>query len=362
MNYEELFINGRFLTQPMTGVNRYAYQLCKAMAAAGHPFVLVCPKAPFHDSYDTNDFHIVRYGVGSSHFWEQCVLPFFFLGKRNYLLMSFTGLGSILVRPKIMTIHDLAFLKNPSWYTRSYYLLYRFLTPLAVRTSRHVITVSEFSKQEILRFYPFIDEQRISVVYNAADSTVFRPSVESEVQTIDTKPFVLAVSSIDPRKNFSRLIQAFKGISNCQLLIVGKYSPVFKQQGGLDEHDPHIRFLGRVTDDELLQLYNTASCFVFPSLYEGFGLPPLEAMACGCPVLASDIPVIREVCADAAWYFTPTDPDAIRSTIQRFLNSPASVREQLRQQGFRNITRFSWKQSAEKILALWHDYSPSSHN
>jgi glycosyltransferase involved in cell wall biosynthesis len=137
---------------------------------------------------------------------------------------------------------------------------------------------------------------------------------------------------------------------------------VFKQQGGLDEHDPHIRFLGRVTDDELLQLYNTASCFVFPSLYEGFGLPPLEAMACGCPVLASDIPVIREVCADAAWYFTPTDPDAIRSTIQRFLNSPASVREQLRQQGFRNITRFSWKQSAEKILALWHDYSPSSHN
>ena len=339
-----IYINGRFLTQPMTGVERYAYNICKAMARLRQPFTVVCPKAPIHQDYDVSDLTIVHYGIGNSHFWEQCVLPFFFIGKKNYLVLSFTGLGSILIRHKIMTVHDLSFLKNSSWYSRIYYWYYRFMTPLAVKTSQHILTVSEFSKSEILRFYPFLKPECISVVYNAIDRQLFKPQTSA--------PYVLCVSSLDPRKNFARLIEACQGLTNAKLYIVGKYNRVFSQGTELDTRCEHIHFLGRVSDEELVRLYNQAACFVFPSLYEGFGLPPLEAMACGCPVLVSDIPVEREVCGDAALYFNPLDSENILHTITQYLNDTDVIKEKMRQKGYENITRFSWEKSAEVLVNI----------
>ena len=344
-----LYINGRFLTQPMTGVERYAYNICKAMARLRQPFTVVCPKAPIHQDYDVSDLTIVHYGIGNSHFWEQCVLPFFFIGKKDYFVLSFTGLGSILIRKKIMTVHDLSFLKNPSWYSRTYYWYYKFMTPLAVKTSQHILTVSEFSKNEILGFYPFLKAEKISVIYNAIDRQLFKPQT-SDLKPQTSAPFVLCVSSIDPRKNFARLIEACQGLTGAKLYIVGKYNRVFSQQMALDATPDHIQFLGRVSDDELVRLYNQATCFVFPSLYEGFGLPPLEAMACGCPVLVSDIPVEREVCGDAALYFNPLDPHHILHTITQYLNDADVLKEKMRQKGFENIMRFSWEKSAESLM------------
>ncbi len=348
MNYE-LYINGRFLIQPMTGVERYAYNICKAMARLRQPFTIVCPNAPIHQDYDVSDLTIVHYGIGNSHFWEQCVLPFFFIGKKDYVVLSFTGLGSILIRRKMMTVHDLAFLKNPSWYSRAYYWYYRLMTPLAVKTSQHILTVSEFSKSEILRFYPFLKPERISVVYNAIDLQLFKPSAISQQPSV---PFVLCVSSIDPRKNFARLIEACQGLTDAKLYIVGKNNRVFSQQKELDTTSGNIHFLGKVSDDELVRLYNQAACFVFPSLYEGFGLPPLEAMACGCPVLVSDIPVEREVCGDAAQYFNPLDPNDILHTIKQFLNCDDVIREKMCQKGYKNIMRFSWEKSAQALMKI----------
>ena len=358
-----IYINGRFLTQPMTGVERYAYNLCKAMARLHQPFTVVCPKAPIHQDYDVSDLTIVHYGIGNSHFWEQCVLPFFFIGKKDYMVLSFTGLGSILIRDKVMTVHDLSFLKNPSWYSRTYYWYYRFMTPLAVKTSRHILTVSEFSKSEILGFYSFLKAEKISVVYNAIDRQLFKPQPSainpqtSDITPQTSVPFVLCVSSIDPRKNFVRLIEACQGLTGAKLYIVGKYNRVFSQTSALtpqtsdiSPQPSNIQFLGRVSDDELVRLYNQAACFVFPSLYEGFGLPPLEAMACGCPVLVSDIPVEREVCGDAAQYFNPLDPQNILHTITQYLNDADVIKEKMRQKGFENITRFSWEKSAEILI------------
>ena len=350
-----IYINGRFLTQPMTGVERYAYNICKAMARLRQPFTIVCPKAPIHQDYDVSDLSIVHYGIGNSHFWEQCVLPFFFIGKKDYLVLSFTGLGSILIRHKVMTVHDLSFLKNPSWYSRAYYWYYKFMTPLAVKTSQHILTVSEFSKSEILGFYPFLKAEKISVVYNAIDRQLFKPLTPSPSHPLTlspSHPFVLCVSSIDPRKNFVRLIEACQGLTGAKLYIVGKYNRVFSQQMQLDTTSEHIQFLGRVSDDELVRLYNQAACFVFPSLYEGFGLPPLEAMACGCPVLVSDIPVEREVCGDAALYFNPLDPNNILHTITQYLNNADVIKEKMRQKGFENITRFSWEKSAQALMKI----------
>lgn len=344
-----LYINGRFLTQPMTGVERYAYNICKAMCALHQSFTIVCPKAPIHQDYDVSDLNIIHYGIGNSHFWEQCVLPFFFIGKKNYLVVSFTGLGSILIRRKIMTIHDLAFLKNPAWYSRAYYWYYRLMTPLAVKTSQHILTVSEFSKNEILRFYPFLNGEKISVVYNAIDRQLFKTC--ADVSQPEDR-FILCVSSIDPRKNFARLIEACKDLTGAKLYIVGKYNRIFNQQMELDTDSDHIHFLGRVSDEELVRLYNQAVCFVFPSLYEGFGLPPLEAMACGCPVLVSDIPVEREVCGDAALYFNPLEPSEILRIITQYLSNTDVIKKTMRQKGYDNIKRFSWENSANVLMEI----------
>ena len=346
-----IYINGRFLTQPMTGVERYAYNICKAMARLHQPFTLVCPKAPIHQDYNVSDLNIVHYGIGNSHFWEQCVLPFFFIGKKDYVVLSFTGLGSILIRHKIMTVHDLSFLKNPSWYSCTYYWYYKFMTPLAVKTSQHILTVSEFSKSEVLGFYPFLKPERISVIYNAIDENLFRP-LTSAISHQPSSPFVLCVSSLDPRKNFARLIEACQRLTGAKLYIVGKYNRIFSQNMDLDTTSDHIQFLGRVSDEELVRLYNEAACFVFPSLYEGFGLPPLEAMACGCPVLVSDIPVEREVCGDAALYFNPLEPSEILRIITQYLNDTDVIKEKMRQKGFENVTRFSWEKSAKVLMKI----------
>ena len=222
------------------------------------------------------------------------------------------------------------------------------MTPLAVKTSQHILTVSEFSKSEILRFYPFIKGEKISVVYNAVNRQLFK--CLSDVPPAK-EPFVLCVSSIDPRKNFARLIEACQGLTEAKLYIVGNYNRVFGEQQ-LTSTSDHIHFLGRVSDQELVRLYNQAECFVFPSLYEGFGLPPLEAMACGCPVLVSDIPVEREVCADAAQYFNPLEPSEILRIIAQYLSNTDVIKETMRQKGYENLTRFSWEKSARALMEI----------
>lgn len=346
------YINGRFLTQQMTGVERYAWNMCKAMAALGQDFTIVCPHAKILDCYDTHGMNVVKYGFGNSHFWEQCVFPLFFLLKRHFIVFSFTGLGSILVRNKVMTIHDLSFLENPAWFSRSYYYWYKLMTPLAVRSSRHIITVSEFSKREILRFYPFLKESNITVAYNAVDEEQFH---HLHHQFKSSEHFALTVSSLDPRKNFLRLAQAFEGIKGLSLHIVGNANRVFGKQKGMKSLPKNVQLLGRVSDWDLLQLFHQADCFIFPSIYEGFGLPPIEAMRCGCPVLASDIPVLHEVCGDAADYFNPLDVEDIRNAIQTFIDNMEEKKPAMRERGYKNINRFSWQNSAQILIKLAND-------
>ncbi len=343
-----IYVNGRFLTHPMTGVERYAYNVCKTWRKMGINFTIICPKAQLQDCYNISDLNVIYYCKGQSHLWEQCILPFFFIGKKDYVVFSFTGLGSILIRQKVMTIHDLSFLENPRWFSRGYYWWYKVMTPLAARTSRHIITVSNFSKQEILKFYPFIKESYVSVVYGAPDKEKFYLDAQCPVSK---EKFALAVSSLDPRKNFDTLLEAFKDVKNCKLYIVGAHNRVFTKGQNTTTAD-NICFLGRVSDEDLLKLYNQATCFIFPSLYEGFGLPPIEAMQCGCPVLASDIPVLREVCGEAAYYFNPNDSKSIRQAIQHFIDDKNTLRPTLQKKCSEHAKQFSWETTAQKILKL----------
>lgn len=336
-----IYINARWLLNPPSGVERYAYQITKALLALKAPIVLLCPKhGQIHKAYDTENMTIIRYGIGHSHVWEQLVLPWFFIKKHNYILLSLMGLGSILISKKVMTIHDVSFLHQPSWFSYWYYAYYKLMTPLAIRSSLHIFTVSEFSKSEILRYYSWLEDSRITIAPCAVDTSVF---------TKGDKPrekFVLAVSSLDPRKNFKNLITALNNTS-IPLRIAGNSGRIFS-----DMHispASNITQLGYVSEEELKNLYQRASVLVFPSLYEGFGIPPLEAMASGCPVIVSDIPVMHEVCGNAAVYCNPMDIANIQKSIKQVLSYSSEKRLEVVQIGYQNISKYSWISSAKQI-------------
>lgn len=353
-----IYVNGRFLLQDQTGVNRFAYELCRAMVRLGQPFTLCLPQGEIKSCYDTSGFCLVRWGRGMSHVWEQIFLPLWFWRQKGpKVLVCFTGLGPFLGRKKIMTIHDLAFMVNPSWYSRSYAVFYKALTPLCAATSMRVLTVSEFSKSEITRLLG-IPGEKISVINNAVSPAFTeRGVVGAESSPVKVavchEKYVLAVSSIDPRKNFQTLLAAFAYVKDpdVKLYVVGGQSRIYTTS--IDElnqtaFSKRVKWLGRVSDADLRAYYANALCFIYPSLYEGFGIPPLEAMACGTPVIVSAIPSLSEVCEDAALYVDPYDAKDIAAKINSLVSNP-ELRDSLVKRGRKRCEHFSWLASAEKL-------------
>lgn len=359
-----LYINGRFLLQYQTGVNRFAYEMCKALHRLGKRFVLLCPKGKIKECYDVSGLEIEMFGIGRSHFWEQVSLPLKFKSfKGDNLLVNFTGIGPVVVKDKFMTVHDLSFMINRRWFSLPYYLLYRLLTPLAAATSRKIITVSEFSRSEIIRLLG-VGKDKIAVIPNAV-SDCFDADGQDRMLT-GKGNYILAVSSIDPRKNFRTLLDAFFKMRNrnLDLYVVGCRNPVFsdtvedlKRISG----SGRVHWLGRVTDRELLTYYRNALFFVYPSLYEGFGMPPLEAMACGTPVVVSSIPSLEEVCGDAALYVNPYDADDIAGKMD-LLAENAGMRKELVEKGFSREKSFSWRKSAEYLLDILQEGEADDRN
>lgn len=343
-----IYINGRFLLQEQTGVNRFAYEICKAMFSLGIDFTILFPRGKVKECYDISQFKAIQCGFGTSHVWEQFSLPFVWIRiKGEKKLLNFTSVGPVVIKQKVITIHDLAFIENPSWYSRKYVMLYKIMTPWSAKTSKHILTVSEFSKREIMRHLN-IPAERISVVHNAV-SSIF---TKGEVDNSNKKNYILAVSSIDPRKNFVRLLKAFEKLHDkeLKLYVIGGKSNVFSSSQDLQlNNNDRVIWLGHVSDQELLEYYRNTSCFVYPSLYEGFGIPPLEAMACGAPVVVSDIPPHREVCGDAALYTNPLDEDDIAEKIQIILEDK-HLRNKKMSCAFERCSHFSWEKSAKKVI------------
>lgn len=339
-----IYINGRFLSHPMTGINRFAYELCKALSRL-FEFTIIAPKGRILPEYDIRGLKIIEYGRLKSHLWEQISLPLFLSSKKNYVLLSFSGLGPLLSKSKISTIHDVSFLHNPDWFSKGYYLFYKILTPLIIRTSQAILTVSEFSKSEILKYYD-VKPEKIHVVYNAVTK-----ALENSTPDNQKEKYILTVGSLDPRKNFKTLIRAFSDerLKHLELRIVGGTNKVFGELGYDMQNYPNIKFLGRISDEELRNQYRHAHLFILASLYEGFGIPPLEALTNGCPIALSDIPVFHEIFEDAAVYFNPRDIDGITSAILKSYNNSMPSSDDSTN---RVLKKFSWDSSAEKIHLL----------
>jgi len=363
MGTKVIFINGRFLSQPVTGVQRYAIELIRAID--GHlgespalmqqfEFVLLVPP-------NLNQTPVFAYisvkqvGRLTGHLWEQMELPFY---SRKGFLVGLCNTGPLLRRYQIITFHDASVYRVPEAYSRMFRFWYRAIFTIISHRIKGLLTVSQFSRDEIAACCG-IQPQRITVTYNGIDHQRWGDKHESlytdKTICIDKvrfagRPFVLAVSSMSPHKNFRTLTEAviLLGKAGFDIVIAGGTNPaVF---AGMDISLPKtVKHVGFVSDNELKSLYSQAACFIFPSLYEGFGLPPLEAMSNGCPVIAARAGSLPEVCGDAALYCDPKSPHDIADKINMMMGD-AKLRDEFRAKGLLHAKQFTWEKCARETL------------
>ncbi|MGE0041763.1 MAG: glycosyltransferase family 4 protein [Vicinamibacterales bacterium] len=265
----------------------------------------------------------------------------------------------------VVTIHDCIHLMFPQYLPfRSAHLYARASMWTATRQADRILTVSEASKRDILRFFD-VPPEKIEVIYNAIDRRFLEPPDEERMDRIRQRyqldhPFVLYVGNIKPHKNVDRLIDAFsraraEGLDELQLVIIGdelsKY-PALRQAVHRHRLGKHVRFLGFQPFETLAAFYRLARVFVFPSLYEGFGLPPLEAMASGVPVVTSNVSSLPEIAGGAALLVDPNDPEAIARAIVRAATDEA-LRADLIARGLARARDFSWETAARQVHAIY---------
>jgi glycosyltransferase involved in cell wall biosynthesis len=299
---------------------------------------------------------------------EQFMVPARLLTTRvNLLHEPHYVLPPLVPCRAVVTIHDCIHLMFPQYLpNRMAYAYARASLWAAARRAERILTVSESSKADILRFCN-VPADRIIVVHNAIDDRFSVPPAREAVQRVRERyqldgPFALYVGNIKPHKNLERLIDAFdlvrrSGFERLELLIIGdQISKYPRLRRAVDKHKlhKHVRFLGFVHDDTLAALYRLATVFVFPSLYEGFGLPPLEAMASGTPVVVSNRSALPEVVGDAAVLVDPYSATSIAEGIERVL-SDASLRQGLVERGLARAREFSWEASVRRIHEVYMD-------
>ena len=243
--------------------------------------------------------------------------------------------------PLVVTFHDLAVLRHPQTFNRWTRTYSRLVLPRVARAARRLIAVSEFTRREVLELLE-VPEEKVRVVRNAVG-----PPFAADGDAADGD-YVLAVSTLEPRKNLPRLVDAFRraDLDGCRLLVAGA-----RGWGGVQVDGDRVRWLGEVGDEELARLYRGARCVAYVSLYEGFGLPVLEAMACGAPVVAARTGAAEEVAGAAAVLVDPLDPDAIAAGLAEAVDR----REELRKQGLQRARAFSWANAASATVEVYRE-------
>lgn len=355
-NYN-IYINARFLTQPVTGVQRYALELIKEIDEliklgkidARYKFMLL---APDDIKYEINLKYISLKKVGCfrGHLWEQMELPYY---SRNGLLVNLCNSAPLLKIRQIVVIHDASVYAYPQAYSFTFRTWYKILFRLLGLTSKRIITVSKYSKKEIASKCK-IKSDKIIVVYEGNQHILAVKSDDSvlTIHDLSKNAFLLAVSSMNPNKNFDSVVQALSLIGEFDYDVViagGKNSKIYGNTDLLGQKN--VKLVGYISDEQLRALYENAACFIYPSFYEGFGLPPLEAMACGCPTIVSNAASLPEVCGDASLYCDPHDIHDIASKI-RLLLSDGGLQEDLRQKGYQQAKKFSWEKCAEQTMKV----------
>ena len=355
------------------GIGTYVRNLLRQLGRqdTSNEFVVFCREADC-DAIEAFGprFRAVAEKAGAYTIREQFALPIALRRESaelfhapHYVLPPMTPCRSVV------TIHDCIHLRFPQYLPNKLgYAYARAQMWTATHKAARVITVSEASKRDILRYF-HVPESRIDVIYNAIDDRFWEGPGDDEIARVReryrlTDPFVLYAGNIKPHKNLERLIEAFNllrqdqpTLSNVQLLIIGdeisKYATLRRTVHRHKLHK-HVRFFGFVPDQTLAALYRLADVFVFPSLYEGFGLPPLEAMASGTPVITSNVSSLPEVVGDAALMIDPYEPAAIADAMREVLTN-ADLRVDLRRRGLARAREFSWERSVARVREIYRE-------
>ena len=351
----DIALNGRFLTRHATGVDRVAEEIIFALdrllesGGGDHPAFRAELLVPPGRERDLPLKHISTRQVGRlrGHPWEQTELARA-AGKR--WLVNLCNTAPVLRRRNMVLIHDAQVYQTPESYSRGFRLTYRLLLPAAGRRSAVVRTVSQFSRT-MLESYGVAPAGKIGVMPNGCDhmARVEADPAAVERWQLNDGPYYLMLGSLSAHKNIRTALEAAAEAGIGRLIVAGGGNARVFAQSSLPR-TANSEFVGRVTDAELKTLYQGARALLFPSFFEGFGLPPLEAMSCGCPVIASTADAVRETCGDAALYADPHRVSDWTAALRR-LDSDAALRAELSEKGLARARQFTWEASARKLLA-----------
>ncbi|MBI5303371.1 MAG: glycosyltransferase family 4 protein [Chloroflexi bacterium] len=359
-------IDARLVYYHKAGIGQYILRLTQALAQidSDNDYVLFASRKDDTRIVTQSNFKRARLWTPSHHRFERQALSLELLPFTLDVLHSPDFIPPSRTRfPGVITVHDLAFLLYPRFLTRESARYYGQVD-IAARQADHIIAVSQSTKRDLIRLLG-VPENKVSVIHEAAHP-LFAPVTNTEAlertraRYYLTAPFFLFVSTLEPRKNLPTLLRAFRQLRD-KYKITATLALVGNRGWLADEVDrviaelnlgDTVRFLGGIPNDELVYLYNAAAAFVFPSFYEGFGLPPLEAMACGTPVITSNVSSLPEVVGDAALLINPEDVDALAVAMSRVL-SDEKLRREMRDKGLKRAQGFSWERAARETLDVY---------
>ncbi len=344
---EQIFINGRFLSQKLSGVQRYAREVSKYLMAKGPEVQIIAPKLDHQEALKHQSLPIFKGQV-----WEQITLPVYLWLKGSPALINLGNSGPILYRNNYLTLHDVAFMENPQWFSPAFVSWYRFMIPRLLKKVRRVFTVSEFSKQEISKHFSLAAD-KISVSYNGLAEL---PDPSNIGAPLLAKPYVLAVGTLSARKNQKTIIDVFLQAGEqlpFNLVLVGAYDP--NLYSDLEAYPDKIRQASNIIwyqdadDERLANLYHHARVCLYLPLYEGFGLPVLESLAYQKLSVVSDIPVFRELFQDLVLFSPPANRKGLTELLKSLAEDPSSLKVKSLDRAELE-ERYSYKRSADFIF------------
>ncbi len=336
-------VNARYKHRRVTGVERYAEEISIRL------FPPIRELKPFF-----------RLPPLPGHAWEQIILPMRL--RSNEVLWSPANTAPWILRRQVVTLHDASVFDHPEWFKSAFGAWTRLSWKILAKRARAVITVSNFSRERLQRHLG-IPDQRIHVIPNGVGMP-FEPKSVKAIEEARTKyglpeAYFLFVGTLEPRKNLSALLEAWgnSGLGdNHVLAIAGTKGTVFARADRSVGHASSVTYLGYIPDSDLPALYSGAAAVLVPSLYEGFGLAALEAMACGAPVIASNDTSFPEVVGDAGILVNPNDPDAIGEAMRQMIEDRA-LADQLRDRGLKRAKQSKWGEAARQIQQLVENLS-----
>jgi glycosyltransferase involved in cell wall biosynthesis len=348
-------INGRFMTQRITGVQRYAYEIVASLdeifsedrdiARRLGLRLVVPPGADVKLALSQIDLRQTKFGSG--HAWDQLVLPWYATSG----VLSLGNFGPITTRNHIVCIHDANTFIQPESYSRAFGLAYCTLLPLIGRRASRVATVSQFSADMLVK-YGICRREKIFIAPNGHEHALRWNAKRAQIPLINAlkRPYVLLLGSRAKHKNVDIILAQAQALDavGIDIVVAGGASSIFSANAP-DHQRANIHYAGYVGDDDLAALYEGALCLAFPSKIEGFGIPPLEAMARGCPVISSNAASLIEVGGNAVAYVDPNDGDGWRDAIIGLAGNQ-DFRATMAAQGRKRAALFSWKRSAQLYL------------